>query len=120
MLKVVIVPEPITEGEARYRAIAGDHQAVARTAGAALDALAAELPADEGGTLVIVQSHRPDQFFNAEQQQRLAELMARWRSARDGGGSLSPEDQAELDALVDLEVKASAERTSAILHDLGK
>jgi len=119
-MKVAIVPEPITEGEARFRAIAGEHQAVARTAGAALDALAAELPADEGGTLVIVQSHRPDQFFTLQQQRRLAELMARWREARNGVGSLSPEEQAELEALADLEVRASAERTSAILRDLGK
>ena len=119
-MKVAIVPEPLTGGEVRYRAIAGEHQVVARTAGAALDALAAELPDDEGGTLVIVQRHRPDQFFNLQQQRRLAELMARWREARDGGGSLSPEDQAELEALVDVEVRASAERTSAILHDLGQ
>ncbi len=34
-------------------------QAVARTAGAALDALAAELPAEERGTLVIVKAIVP-------------------------------------------------------------
>jgi hypothetical protein len=119
-MKVAIVPEPLTEGEERYRAIAGERQAVARTAGAALDALAAGLPADEVGTLVIVQSHRPDPFFNLQQRQRLAELMARWREARDSGRSLAPADQAELEALSEAEVRASAERTAAILAELGQ
>jgi hypothetical protein len=37
---------------------------------------------------VIVQTLRPDRFFNATQRQRLADLMDRWRKARDQGGSL--------------------------------
>ena len=101
------------------RASAGGRQATARTSGAALDAVTAQLPADEPGTLVIVQNHRPDQFFTAQQQQRLAELMARWRAARNAGTSLPPSEQAELDALVDVEVRASGERAAAILADLG-
>jgi hypothetical protein len=55
------------------------------TVGAALDALTAQLTPDEAGTMVIVQNQRPDHFFNAVSQQRLAELMARWCSCRDRG-----------------------------------
>lgn len=118
MTKVAILPEPTVQGAIEYRAIAGTRQAVAGTAGAALDAVTAQLPADETGTLVIVQNHRPDQFFTAEQQRRLSELMARWRAARDAGSSLPPSEQAELDALAEAEVRASGERTAALLADL--
>ncbi len=46
--------------------------------------------------------------------------MARWRAARDTGISLSPEEQAELDQLVEAEVEASSRRTAAILRDLAE
>ena len=117
-MKVAILPEPTTHGEIEYRAIGGGRQALAKTAGAALDAITAQFPADDAGTLVIVQSHRPDQFFSARQQQRLSELMARWRVARDASKSLPPAEQAELDALVDAEVQASGDRAAALLADL--
>jgi hypothetical protein len=104
-----------------YRAVAGAHQAVAKTAGAALDALTAQLPREETGTLVVVQNHRPDRFFTAQQQQRLEELMRRWRGARDAGGEpLSKSEQIELEALVNAEVEASGQRAAAALADLGK
>jgi len=103
-----------------YRAVAGARQAVAKTAGAALDALTAQLSPEESGTLVVVQNHRPDQFFTAEQQRRLEGLMHRWRTARDAGKSLSSAEQAELNALVDAEVQASGERAAAALADLEK
>lgn len=113
MTKVAILPEPTPCGEVAYRAISGTRQATAKTAGAALDALTSQLPADDAGTLVIVQSHQPDRFFSAQQQRRLGELMVRWRAARDGGASLPASEKAELDALVEAETMASAERTSA-------
>jgi len=102
------------------RAVAGARQAVAKTAGGALDALTAQLSPEEGGTLVVVQNHRADQFFTAQQQQRLEELMDRWRAARSSGKSLSPSEQAELNALVDAEVQASGERAAAALAGLEK
>ena len=119
-MKVAILPEPTTQGGVEYRAIAAGRQAVAQTAGAALDAVTAQLPVDEAGTLVIVQNHRPDQFFTVEQQRRLSELMGRWRAARDGGTSLPASEQAELDALIDAEVQASGRRAATLLADLGK
>ena len=120
MTRVAILPEPSMQGEVKYRAVAGARQAVAKTVGAALDALAAQLPPEESGTLVVVQNHRPDEFFTAQQQQRLEELMHRWRAARDTGKVLSPSEQAELNALVDAEVQASGERAAAALADLEK
>src|SRR5713226_8038922 len=118
MTKVAILPEPAVKGDTMYRAVAGTRQDVARTAGSALDALAAQLPPEESGTLVVVQNHRPDQFFTAEQQRRLEELMQLWRAARDAGKSLSSSEQAELKALVEAEVQASGERAAAVLADL--
>ena len=120
MTKVAILPEPSVEGDTMYRAVAGAHQAVAKTAGAALDALTAKLPPEESGTLVVVQNHKADQFFTAQQQERLEQLMCRWRTARDTGQSLSSSEQAELNALVDAEVQASGERAAAALADLEK
>ena len=78
------------------------------------------MPGDEAGTLVIVQNHGPDRFFTAGQQQRLGELMARWRAARDAGGALPAAEAAELEALVEAEARASGERASAMLAGLAK
>lgn len=70
-----------------------------------------EPPATPGGM-------RPDHFFTTEQQQRLQQLMARWRAARDAGSALPPEEQAELQALVEAEVRAATERAAALLREL--
>jgi hypothetical protein len=98
--------------------VAGDKHSQGRTAGEALDALTAQLPQDESGTLVIVQSLRPDRFFNASQQQRLAELMGGWRVAQDRGEALSAEEQRELEALVDAELRSTMDRAAAIAEEL--
>jgi hypothetical protein len=82
MTTVAILPEA-TEAGTTYRAVAGEKQSVGRTAGEALDALTAQLSDEEAGTLVVVQNLRPDRFFTAAQQDRLSELMSRWRTARD-------------------------------------
>jgi hypothetical protein len=115
MVTIAILPEP--PGSPRnYRAFAGSKQSVGRTAGEALDALTAQLDEGESGTLVVVQHFRPDRLFTALQQQRLEQLMGEWRAARAAGTALPAEEQAELEALVDLEVKASAERARALLQ----
>lgn len=108
MTRVAILPVPNSSGGLSYRAIAGNKQSVGKTAGEALDALTAQLDESETGTLVIIQNYRSDQFFTAQQQQRLSELMELWRSTRDRGEAISPEQQAELDALVEAELRASA------------
>jgi hypothetical protein len=56
-----------------------------------------------------------DDFFTAAQQQRLSELMSKWRTARDSGGSLPLEEQSELESLVEAELLASAERAKRAL-----
>ena len=63
---------------------------------------------------------RSDRFFTEEQQRRLGELMAKWRAARDAGLRLSPEDQAELEGLVDDELRGAAGRAAAIADGLAR
>src|SRR5262249_55493850 len=101
------------DGVVTYRAIAGSHQSTGRSPGEALDKLISQLPEEETGTLLVLQNMRPDRFFTEAQRVRLAELMTRWRTARDRGQLLPPDEQAELDALVDAEVRASGERAAA-------
>jgi len=120
MTKVAILPEPSIQDGVMYRAVAGARQSVAKTAGAALDALTAQLPADETGTLVIVQNDGPDRFFTGQQQRRLGELMDLWRAARDAGVSLRPAGQQELNTLVEAETQAAGERAAAVLADVGR
>jgi hypothetical protein len=120
MATIEILPVRAADGEVTYHALVGDKRSEGRTAGEALDALRAQLSGAEETTVVILQGFSPDRFFDAAQQERLAELMARWRQARDAGGELPPQEQAELDALIQAEVEASARRTAALLEDLGR
>ena len=120
MTTAEIVPVRSPGGGVTYHAIAGDRRAHGRTVGEALDALTPQLPETDSTILVIVQRFRPDQFFDGRQQRRLAELMERWRQARDTGGELAPHEQSELDSLIEEEVRASARRTAALLQDLGR
>jgi hypothetical protein len=68
----------------------------------------------------MVQYAQPDRFFTAAQQQRLAELMERWRNARDGGNAFPAEEQAELDALIEAELAGSAQRAAALADACGR
>jgi hypothetical protein len=58
----------------------------------------------------------PDESFSAEKQVRLKVLMRRWREARDVGSALSAEESDELEALVQVELKASEERSRALIE----
>jgi hypothetical protein len=58
---------------------------------------------------------RPDRFFDETQLERLADLMERWRQARDQGTPLLPVEQAELDQLVAAELEAATRRAAALL-----
>jgi hypothetical protein len=118
MTTITIVPENAPESPARFRAIAGDVQSVGTTAGQALDALTGQLGGPEQTTLVVVQPMQPDAWFTAEQRQRLEELMARWRQARDAGVPFPAEEQAELDRLVEAELRAATERSAALARQL--
>jgi hypothetical protein len=118
MNSVMIVSVSTTTGHTAYHAVAGDKCSQGKTAGEALDALTLQLPEDKSNTLVIVQNRRPDPFFNADQQQRLSELMAQWRSARDNATPLPDTKQEELEALIEAELQASAARAAALLQEL--
>jgi hypothetical protein len=120
MTTVAILPVSDADGEKLYRAVAGDKQSTGKTAGEALDALTAQLEGDEFSTLLIIQSFRPDWFFSAQQQQRLSELMNLWRIAREQGQTLTPQQQIELDSLVEAELKAATARTAALVQQLSQ
>ena len=113
MTRIALLPER-TDDSTSWRAISGEMQSVGRTAGEALDAIAAQLGEEEGGTLIIMQSRRPDKFFNQDQQTRLGILMAKWRSARDRDANLPSIEQTELAALVQAEVEASTMRAKTV------
>ena len=86
MTTVAILSTSESNGEKSYRTVAGDKYSVGKTAGQALDALTAQLDEIEFSALLIIQSCRPDAFFSAEQQ-------------------------AELDNLVDMELRAAKKVT---------
>jgi hypothetical protein len=118
MTTIAILPENPGSPTTSYRAVAGDKQSVGSSAGQALDALAAQLSEAESGTLIVVQNLRPDRFFTAAQRQRLEELMTRWRTARDSNTPFPAAEQAELEALVAVELAAAVERTKALTQGL--
>jgi hypothetical protein len=119
MTKIDLVQGAVSGDEMAFHAITAHHQAMGRTPGQALDALTAQLPAEEIDTLIIVRSLHPDRFFTETQRQRLEQLMAFWRSARDAGTALPADEQSELESLIDAEVRAAAQRAAALSHELG-
>ena len=120
MIKVALYRENAGANEMPFRALTGNNQAMGRTPGEALDALAAQLRAEEADTLIIVRNLAADQFFTAPERERLDCLMAAWRVARDQGKPLSSEEQAELELLVDAEVRAAGLRAAALFHELAE
>lgn len=90
MPTIAIVPDNPQGAAAGYRAIAGEVQTSGATVGQALDALRSQLGGAEQTTLIVVQPMRPDDRFTAVQQQRLTDLLARWRTASDSGTALPP------------------------------
>jgi hypothetical protein len=115
---ITIIPETPGSPNTDYRAIAGSLHSIGHTPGQALDALSAQLGEANGSTWIVVQHARPDQFFTAQQQQRLTELMTRWRAARDAGAPLPAAEQTELQALVEAEVRAAGQRAAALAQGL--
>ena len=120
MTTVAILPIPTQTGGQTYQAVAGRHTAAGDTAGQALDALTALFPDVESESLLIVQRFRPDLHFSESQQLRMADLMARWRAARDAGAPWSAEEQLELESLVSAELQASGQRAEDVARGLGR
>jgi hypothetical protein len=120
MTKVALFREDAGAEEAAFRAMAVRKQAMGRTAGEALDALTAQLPSEEGDTLIIVRRLGPDRLFTAKQRQRLEQLMASWRLSRETGDSLPVAEQSELEQLIDAELRAATERAAALGRELAR
>lgn len=118
MSTIEIIQEPTDAEGTIYRARCGDWQAAGDTPGAALDAIERVVAASHengNGTVVIVQRFRPDVFFTIGQQTQLQELMERFHEARATGKELPPEEQKELETLVDAEWHAAIGRADEIL-----
>jgi hypothetical protein len=118
MQSVAIFPVLNADGMQGFRAVARSGQSEGRTVGEALDALHARLTPNNGGTVVLIQPFQSDALFAAPQRERLENLMARWRSMRDKGDTLSADEQSELQNLIDAELLAADARTQEILAGL--
>ncbi len=70
--------------------------------------MTAELKLTGRNAIVYVQDFRPDEFFTEAQQTRLAELLQKWRIARDDGETLSNDEQSELEKLIEAELEGLA------------
>jgi hypothetical protein len=120
MATVSILPVESASGKPMYQAVSGQRLASGSSVGAALDAFSQQFPdlVEEG--MIVVQRFRPDKYFTAGQQQRLQDLMARWRKARDSGQKFPDADQSELESLVNEELVASSQRAEDAARGLGK
>ena len=120
MTKVAVYRESVSQESMPFRAVSGRNQAMGRTAGEALDALAAQLPQEDADNLVIIRNMRPDRFFGAEQRRRLEELMVLRCEAIAANSHLTAQQEAELEQLVDDEVRAATCRATALFDDLAQ
>src|SRR6266581_2895732 len=104
MPSIAIRTEHNEAGAPRFLAIAGNRQSVGRTMGEALDALTADWGDDIQETAVFVQRVQPDAYFTAAQHCRMQELLTR-------RATLTVEERAELETLIDAELDATVART---------
>ncbi len=119
-MAVAILPLPDESGIISFYGVAGEKRSRAGTAGKALDALLAQLPEAHEYLLVVVRSPKPDGFFDASQRQRLRELLDSWQKSKDAGAVLPPERQAELDALIKTEFRASVSRAAQLASEAAR
>ena len=101
-----------------YRAISDGWHAAGNTAGAALDALEALLPDESHAAAIVIQRFTPDTFFSEVEQSRLQELMKQLHVSRAQGHELSAAATAELEGLIDAELRATALRAKALYDGL--
>ncbi len=120
MTKIAILSVPTQKGGVTFRAVTGATQSQGKTAGEALDALTAQLPAEDAGMMVVVQNFRPDKFFSQKQQQRLATIMARWQDNQAQGRDLPDGERQELETLIDAELRGAAARAAELADELGR
>lgn len=68
--------------------------------------------------LVVIQHVRPDTFFTGKQQQRLDDLMLRWRIARDTASRRTDDEQFELRLLVEAGLEAARRRAEVTVPEI--
>ncbi|HZO91713.1 MAG TPA: hypothetical protein VFB38_25550 [Chthonomonadaceae bacterium] len=107
MTAATIRIDTLAADNARFVARSGNLRAVGRTMGEALDALVSQWGEIPQTVPVIIQHFGPDRFFTQAQYDRMQELRTRI-------GTLSAEEQAELDALIDAELAATISRLDAL------
>lgn len=111
---IEIIKEFSENSQENYRAIYGKHQVVADTVGQALDALIEEDKVPDESILVVQRFHT-DEFFDAAQQKRLRELMARFNDSNDAE-RLSSDEMNELEKLIEAEYQGAIMRAESILE----
>ena len=109
MTSIAIHTENSKAGTLRFRAVAGNRQAVGRTMGEALDALTADWGDDIQETAVLIQRFEPDAYFTAAQYHRMQELLAR-------RAILTAEERRELETLIDAELDATIARADSLMR----
>lgn len=117
MTSVAILPITNPDGQTAYQAISGDHRAIGKTAGEALDALHAQLPELTPAPFLLLQSFQGDRFFSTAQQTRLAQLMNQWRTEREQDQTLETTEQTELEDLIDAELEGAIARSIALFGE---
>ena len=111
MRTVLVLPD--YQNGKKFRAVSGEKESFGKTVGEAVDSLTSQLENDDE-TLYVVQRFSPDEFFTAEQQKRLSELMDKLHAAQEGRQEFSPEEKAELEKLIEAELEGSARRAEKI------
>jgi hypothetical protein len=109
MTSIAIRTDSSNADTPRFRAVAGNRQAVGRTMGEALDALTADWGDDIRETVVFIQRFESDTYFTAAQYHRMQELLTR-------RAVLTAEERGELEALIDAELDATIARTEGLLR----
>lgn len=112
-MKTVLVL-PNNENGKHFRAVSGEKESFGETVGEAVDALTVQLENGNDETLYVVQRWSPDEFFTAQQQKRLSELMQKLHDAQDRNEELLPEERKELEKLIETELEGSGRRAEKI------
>lgn len=103
MRTVLVLPD--YQNGKNFRAVSGAKESFGNTVGEAVDSLTKQFENGGDETLYIVQRWSPDEFFTAEQQKRLSELMQKLREAEEGKQELLPEEKEELEKLIEAELE---------------
>ena len=112
-MKTVVVTPDYQNGK-YFRAVYNGKESLGKTIGEAVDSLTSQIENGSDETLYIVQRFSPDEFFTANQQKRLSELMNKLHAAQEGAQEFLPEEKAELEKLIEVELEGSARRTEKL------